>query len=175
MKTNTLTKLCFGILMLVTLNLLITSCGNGDSRKSFLEPVEYNDYIIDELHRIDRFYSDGMKSMKDSVSGHQFCLDLENETKIALEHLNIQPFEDDSSLCEVTKELVKHYNAISTKELPEFVDIVFSKNRSTADQPKIDVLSSKIDGETSKIWSKIGPVQRVFATKFNLRLNTLTH
>ena len=175
MKKKTLIKLFFGIFILVTLTLFMTYCENGDTRKSFSEPVEYNDYIIDELHRIDRFYSYGMKSMKDTISGHRFCLDLEKETKIALEHLNIQPFEGDSSLCEVTKELVKHYNSISTKELPAFVDIVFSKNRSTADQPKIDELSSKIDGGTSRIWSKIGPVQRVFATKFNLRLNTLTH
>ena len=174
MKTNTLTKLFFGLTTLIALNLM-TSCGNGDTRKSFWEPKEYNDYIVDELHRVDRFYSDGMKSMKDSVSGHQFCVELEKETQKALDHLNIQPFEGDSSFCEVTKELIKHYNQIATKELPEFINIIYSKNRSTADQGKIDEISSRIDGETSRIWSKIGPVQQKFAANFNLHLNTLTH
>ena len=170
MKTNTLTKWSFSFFMLIALTFFMTGCENGDNRKSFWEAPEYNDYLIAELHKIDDFYSNGMTSAKDSVSALQFCSDLEKETKITLENLNIQPFEGDSSMCEVMKEFVNHLNSISTKELKEFFTLLYTKNRTKEDQPRIDELSKIIDGEKSRIWTKIGVQQNLFATRNNIQL-----
>jgi hypothetical protein len=168
MKTNTLTKLCFGISMLIALNLLMTSCGNGDTRKSFPSIVEYNDYIVAEMHRIDDFYNSGIRSVKDSTSAVKFCTQLKEETEKSLEVLNIQPFEGDSTMTEAAKKLVVHLNKVSMNELSEYFGLVFYSNLTgSVLDAKRKELEEKIDGPYKQEWSNIHSAQQTLSAKFN--------
>jgi hypothetical protein len=171
MKTNTLTKLFFGVSMLVTLTLLMPSCGGGDTRKSFYTVVEYNDYIVAEMHKIDDFYNSGIRSVTDSTTAATFCSKLKEETEKSLEALNIQPFDGDSTMTEAAKKLVNHLNKVSMNELSEYFGLLFYSNLTgSALDAKRKELEEKIDGPYKQEWSNINDAQKALSLKHNMQI-----
>lgn len=151
---------------------LVQSCGNKDSRKSFSDVVEYNDYIIDQVNEVDQHYSDALNNSTSEEEGLKACDSLFAVSNRALVRLqDLQPYKNDSTLCESAKGFVNHFSMISKRELPQFFARIFNTNRTEADQAEIDHRAAFLDQHYEAEMDHFNLVQKALSTKFNFQIN----
>lgn len=160
------------LLFILTGLFLIQSCGTKDSRRSFSDIVAYNDYIIDQINEVDRRYSDALNNSTNEEEGLKACDSLFSFSNRALVRLqDIQPYKNDSTLCEAAKGFVNHFSAISKRELPQFFGKIFNTNRTEADQAEIDQRAAFLDQHYEAEMNHFNLVQKALSTKFNFQIN----
>lgn len=151
--------LCIGF------SFLLLSC-NTDNRRSFSTALEYNDYIIGELNALDDVFAD-ISNSSDENKALGLCNKLKSMSEDALNKLNIQPFEDDSSLCVAANDFVRFYIKVSENDGPEFFKLAFKENLSVEQNEKMNALSKSIDSEYRKHIQVLKTIQKQFAKRHN--------
>jgi len=160
------------ILLIPGILLFVQSCGDKNNRKSFTNVVEYNDFIIDQVNEVDRQYADALNNSQDRAEGLSACDSLLALTDRALQRLeNIQAFREDSTFCDAAKGFITYMKSISTRELPQFFDLIFNSNRSQEDQSEIDSRADYLDRRYEAEMAHLNLVQKALSTKFDFQIN----
>lgn len=159
------------LLTILSVVVMVISCGPTDNRKSFSEVTEYNDYIIDNINLIDELYVTTLNEDK----GREYCLSqcdsliANSEKTIALLN-NIQPFEGDSSLAMAAKDFCSYMAAIGKKDLPQFINLAMNPDVSIQDLAEINTDANKLDENYEIQMDKIEKVQSILAKKHNFKV-----
>lgn len=162
--------------IILTLGVVVclTSCGlmgKKDGRTKFNEPVPYNDYIIGVINPIDEAYED-IWTKDERKDQERMVEDLAAETKEGLAKLkNLQPYKKDSTFRDAAIEFVEFMDHIATKDMPEFIDIIFGDDiNSDKNQARLDELVPLLDEERPKKFKKVIEVQHMFALKHKYKI-----
>jgi len=159
----------FSFLILFLSLIIFSGCGPTDPRKKFSDVVEYNDYIVDELELTDALFDELIDNIFNDITLAEKNLKIFQEgADNRLLRLNIQPYEEDSSLCEATKDYLKIISELSKTDMAELIEL---QKVGEAGYEAALLLCDKIDETRATEHDKVELAQKIFAKKHGVRLN----
>jgi hypothetical protein len=165
----------FGFIFSAVSALLIAASCNvkNDSRKSFDEVIEYNDFIVDHINALDSAYilalatDNGIEEcMKKCDSLVGLC------DKTSKEFKGIQPYEGDSSLTMQALAYTQFMRNNGEKDIKKLLTLIDKYDKAALEEQaelmaEVQVVAEKIDKNYDLEISKVNQVQQKFAQKHN--------
>lgn len=157
--------------------LLAASCNfKSDSRKSFEDVVEYNDFIVDHINALDSAYilalatDNGIETcMKKCDSLVELC----DETTLELK--GIQPYEGDSSLTMQALAYTQFMRNNGEKEIKKLLKLIDKYEKAGLEEQEelvdeVQMVAENIDKNYDIEINKVDVVQQKFATKHHFSI-----
>lgn len=157
--------------------LLMVSCNfKKDNRKSFDGVVEYNDYIVDHINRLDSAYILALAT----DNGIDVCMkrcdllvDLCDKT--TAEFKGIQPYEGDSSLTMQALAYTQFMRNNGEKEIKKLLKLIKTYQKASFDEQtelvdEVQSSAAKIDKQYNIEINKVDEVQQKFSKKHNFKI-----
>ncbi|MDF3029265.1 MAG: hypothetical protein K0S23_3572 [Fluviicola sp.] len=165
----------FGFIFSAVSALLIAASCNvkNDSRKSFDEVIEYNDFIVDHINALDSAYILALET----DNGIDYCMkkcdslvDVCDKTTSELK--GIQPFDGDSSLTMQALAYTQFMRNNGEKDIKNFLKLLDTyENAGLEEQEKlvgeVQTMAESIDKNYDIEIDKVNMVQEKFAKKHN--------
>lgn len=153
---------------IILFQLLFLGIGlNAQTVPSYENPVAYNDYIIEIVNGVDQNYEKLWTTQTKEYQNGQVKV-LAKDVKSGLGKLKkLKDFKGDNSFKEVAVEFLTYMNHIATKDMPEFLKIIYGKDiNSEKNTKRLDVLVKILDDDRPILFQKVVDVQKTFAVKF---------
>lgn len=154
---------------IILFQLLFVGIGlNAQSLPSYENPIGYNDYIIEIVNGIDQDYDNLWTTQTKEYQNGQVKL-LAKNVKSGLGKLKkLKDFKGDNSFKDAAVGFLTYMNHIATKDMPEFLKILYGKDiNSEKNTKRLDILVKILDDDRPKEFEKVVIVQKAFAIKFN--------
>lgn len=160
---------------IISVALFMVSCNqNNDKRKSFNDVVEYNDFIVDHIEKVNAVYTQALDTSLSIEEALKACDELTQLCeKSTLELKNIQPFDRDSSLTMQTLQYFQYMKVNGNNKIKHFLTLEdqYLKSEFTDEEAlisEIEAAIGEINLEQEIESEKVNVVQKKFATKHDM-------